>query len=219
MKKFKKAISMATAAALAVSMMSTAPAFAEEADTSVEFVGTDGNTYTLTETAKLGDYDCWVMDGMYFTEIDGEICQVIDLSQLNWVDADEPISRETEVDLSDGSEYAGQINITDGDYTTPIFIGCTKDTDADKISYCIHADVFKSNLYMVDIYGYDVYDQRWKYTGGDEQQRFNFSFVTPTKILFNGMSSAAYSKVKITFLKEGSTGKSILDYTMYVKEK
>lgn len=84
MKNFKKAISMTMAAAMAVSMMSTAPAFAEEADTSVEFVGTDGNTYTLTET-----------------EFEQSLRELADLLCQYYPDYDEIIERKYDVFVSD----------------------------------------------------------------------------------------------------------------------
>lgn len=35
------------------------------------------------ETVRLGGLDCWIVDGEYYTEIDGEVGLVIDLSDTS----------------------------------------------------------------------------------------------------------------------------------------
>ncbi len=34
------------------------------------------------ETVRVGNYNCWVEDGEYYTEYNGEVCQVINLDEM-----------------------------------------------------------------------------------------------------------------------------------------
>lgn len=88
------------------------------------------------ETVRVGQFDCWVVDGDYYTEYDGEICEVINLGDMTAKRVDEVqlLSNATssweydnvEIDISDGRKYQGLINIERYDDFTPHLYGNSK---------------------------------------------------------------------------------------------
>lgn len=110
---------MAAVAALSMTM----PAFAADV--------TEIAPEQTRETVNIAGLDCWEEDGNYFSVVDGEVSLIIDLTDISQLSAcaaadnsDVALSSILDgeiVDLSDGKEYAGQIDITNGDCSTPVF--------------------------------------------------------------------------------------------------
>lgn len=177
--------------------------------------------YEVEDTVRVGEYDCRVEDGEYYTEIDGETYLVIDLDDCEWT-ADEEFSRSAgssewrngpEVDISDGSKYKGTADISEGDDSTPIFIGYDpKTASPGKLDYAMYAGFIFGNLYKVQIHVYDYINDNWTYT----YKALNFSFAGQTKILFSGSSNYTPSKICVTFLQDGSTGEKTIGYQVYI---
>lgn len=140
--KPKKLAALLTAATVAMSLC--VPVQAEE---SREFV-------------QLGELECWIEDGEYYTEVDGEKYMVLVLGndekvtdqalidQLNesrsandrntypngWPD-------KTEYDLSDDQEYSAYVNLASGDYYSPIFLMSIVGSDS-TAKLTVHYDDF-----------------------------------------------------------------------------
>lgn len=77
-----------------------------------------------------------MIDGQYYTALDDEIYQVINLDELNW--EHDTLAAQTssgsrgsgnEVDLSNGKAYHGSVDISNTNFTTPTFIGYTKTSE------------------------------------------------------------------------------------------
>lgn len=174
---------------------------------------------TTADTVRVGNYDCLEKNGQYFTEINGELYMVINLDELEW--KQEGISRASsvgwlngqEVDISDGDKYNGTVNMKNGDYSTPIFIGYDPDTvTSSKLSYNISASLASSNSYTVDVHVYEYLSRRWN----TSTVTINFGLFTQRKVLFTGQSNVAPTKMCLTFDKDNSTGKETFDYSFYV---
>lgn len=172
-------------------------------------------------TKKIGDYDCWSINGQYYTILNDEICQVINLDELNWeydtyVTQASSVSSQNnnEIDLSSGNKYQGKVDISKTNFTTPTFIGYKSTTQKNKISYSFHTEYFFPNKYSVKIYGYDPILKKWMTT----EDTFVFDFFGKTKVLFNGTTGVSPSKIYITFLKSGSTGEPVFNYWFYATQ-
>lgn len=176
-------------------------------------------TLSTTETVRVGNYDCLEKNGQYFTEINGESYLVINLDELEW--KQEGVSRASsvgwlngqEVDISDGSKYNGTVNMSNGDYSTPIFIGYNPNTvTSSKLSYNISTSFVGSNSYTVDVHVYEHLSKTWN----TSTVTINFGLLSQKKVLFTGQSNVAPTKMCLTFDKDKSTGKESFDYSFYV---
>lgn len=197
--KTKKLAALLTAAALASSFC--IPAQAEES----------------RELTQLGEFECWVEDGEYYTELDGKICLVINLAELEW--ETEEISAYAgsswmngpEYDVTANGKYEGTIDITYDDDSTPIFLGYRSSPNETRISYCFGTGFIAPNTYTFDIHICDL-TGNWMTT---RRNNFIFSVVTQTIILFDGFLNEAPQKMCLTFIKDKSTGSTPFNYTFY----
>ncbi len=177
--------------------------------------------YEVEDTVRVGEYDCRVENGEYYTEIDGETYLVIDLDDCEWT-ADEEFSRSAgssewrngpEVDISDGSKYKGTLDISEGDDSTPIFIGIDPENPrSGRMSYAIYAGFLWSNNYKVNMHTYDS-QLGWQST----TRYINFAITTNEHVLLTGSVNFLPPKICLTFLKEDSEGEETIGYQFYIK--
>lgn len=165
------------------------------------------------ETVRVGNFDCWIEDGQYLTEYDGEVCLVINLNDISmqsaaaqqsddWVETKD-WKNGPEVDISDGHTYEGRINLTNGDDSTPIFLG--KPAAGSDISYEISTKFVLPNTYNIRFYCYDSNMQDWyKY---DRTVVFTQPFLT-SRVLLSGTPTPYTTKCCIYFRQEGSGEKN-----------
>ncbi len=197
--KPKKLAALLTAATVAMSLC--VPVQAEE---SREFV-------------QLGELECWIEDGEYYTEVDGEVCLVINLAELEWEIEDISMYSNSswqngeEYDVTANGKYEGTIDITYGDDSTPIFLGSASSDTETRISYCFGTGFVGPNTYYIDIHSYS--SGSW-HTPKEPKMQI-FSFMVPNIILFDGFLNEAPEKMCLTFLKDGSTGQTPFNYTFY----
>lgn len=172
------------------------------------------------ELVQVGEYECWVEDGQYFTELDGEIYLVINLDELEW-ESEEISARSvsevwqngTVVDLSDGSTYYGRVNIqTKTEDSTPIFIGYTA-SQGGRVSYIMSTGFVRANSYLTNVHIYDPAESKWE-TSYDET--ISFSLTDQSRIIYTGATGVAPTKICITFLQRLSTGEQIFNYSFRV---
>ncbi len=146
----------------------------------------------------------------------GEVCQFINLYELEWRSDTSRASSNwingPVVDISDGNEYNGTIDISTGDDNTPIFIGYTKDTTKQNISYNIKAGFTLSNTYRVGVHGYNNVYESWDYS----EVNITFSLFGHNRVLFSGKTGVAPTKMCLTFIEEQSTGKDNFNYSFFV---
>lgn len=179
-KSLKKLLATAVAATTLLTTCSTA--YAETDFASEQFLSEQNSLKqsilessvlkNIKEKILIGGYECWNMNEQYFTVNDlGEICQVIDLSQIEWTPVEnnsEAIamyslrSGTNEVDVSGDNVYSGTIDATQSDYTTPVFVGWTpNDPYSDiypntRLSYVIRCDDFVfSRQHLAEIHIYN----------------------------------------------------------------
>lgn len=174
-------------------------------------------TETRRETVRVGNFDCWVENGQYFTVYEGEVCLVINLNDVSvqnaaaqetddWVETID-WKKGKQVDISDGEKYEGNINITNGDDCTPIFLG--KPSDGSDVSYEISTGFVLPNTYKLRFYCYDSYLRDWY--GYDTTVVFTQPFLT-SRVLLSGTPTPNTIKCCIYFRKEGSTGEKSFRY-------
>lgn len=172
------------------------------------------------ELVQIGDYECWVEDGQYFTEFEGETYLVINLDELEW--ESEEVSEKnravswqngTVVDLSDGSTYYGRVNIqTKTEDSTPIFIGYTA-SQGGRVSYVMTTSFIGSNLYLANVHKFDPASNNWITT---YDETIGFSVGAQSRIIYTGATGLAPTKMCITFFQRLSTGQQIFNYTFRV---
>lgn len=165
-------------------------------------------------TVNIGGYDCWVEDGEYYTEYDGETCQVINLDEITPQPVSEmnlrysPSSWEynnVELDISDGREYQGLINIKKYDDFTPIFIGTPNDHD---FSYQITTKFIFTNKYSISFFTFDSDENTWS----EYLMTVYLGFGSNKKILVSGQATPHTTKCCVYFHKDGSTGEEVFNY-------
>ncbi len=160
----------------------------------------------------LGEYNCWVDNGQYFTIDNGEICQVINLDEAEWeistFSASSDWSQGPVVDISDGREYAGRIDMTDGDDSTPIFIGYTNNTSEERVSYTLKTGYIFPMKYRIRVHSYSNILREWI----SSEHNVTFSLASQNKVLFSGQTGEAPSKVCVTFVKDLSHGETAFNY-------
>lgn len=175
--------------------------------------------YSMVE---INGFNCYEIDGSYFTTIDGESYIVINLDECVWHIENTVAYNSSssswlngpEVDISDGTRYNGTLDISSKDDSTPIFIGYTPEgtTFNSRISYNFEAGFVLTNDYSVDVHVFDQIESRWSTTN----VTLSFNILGQHKILFTGMTNSAPTKMCLTFLKDGSTGEKQIGYSFYV---
>lgn len=195
--KPKKLAALLTAAVIASSLY--VPVQAEE---SREFV-------------QLGELECWIEDGEYYTELDGKVCLVINLAELEWEKEDISMysgsnwQNGEEYDITANGKYDGTIDITYGDDSTPIVLGRASGDNETRISYCFGTGFIAPNTYQIQIHIYNV--GSWS----TSSRKQIFSIFAQNIVLFDGYLNNAPQKMCLTFLKNGSTGETPFNYTFY----
>lgn len=184
----------------------------------------DDVTELSRETVRIGNHDCWVKNGKYYTIYDNEKYLVINLDELNFetqnnVDVQETMAYSQgksaiseEIDVSDGGVFNGTIDITNGDCNTPIY-KIDPDKKIRRISFTMHTNFIFTNKYKIVIYMHDQYanPNEWRHS---EEILVSFSLLTQDKVIFDG-SATLLEKLYITFLKEGSSGEPVMNYSMH----
>lgn len=214
--KIKNIVSAAIAAITTFTMTLSASATNEIGETSKE----------MRENVCIAGYDCWEEDGNYFAEVDGEVALVIDLTDLSRLSKCVTVTDFSaaslnttrnlmyDVDLSDGEEYQGQIDITNGDCSTPIFF---------RNSECPYSKFkFKTKYVFGQTYSFTVYVDYADFDGYPYNNWLRSDDITITFSVFNqtyypillAYQSDYNSICKIKFHKEGSTGQSKFNYWM-----
>lgn len=217
--KFKSLTSMVLAGVAAMSM--SVPTFAASV--------VDRSTEQVRETVNIAGYDCWEDDGDYYAVVDGEVSLILDLTDLshlpkcatitsvNAVSPNKVSGRYYDVDLSDGKEYQGRIDITNGDCSTPIFF---RGAQSDGCPY--NKFKFKTGYILPEKYSMTVYVD---YADFDGYPYNNWLQIYDVTFTFNFMTQSYYPIVlayqsdfrsicKIEFHKEGSSGDQQFNYWM-----
>ena len=203
---------MATVTALAITM----PTFAAEI--------TNETVEQTRETVQIGGYDCWEEDGNYFAMIDGEVTLIIDFTDMDRLSKCVTVTKNEapsaspayigdrfEEDLSDGHEYAGRMDITNGDCSTPIFYvsrTCPYNGFLFKTGYIL-PQTFSFTVWVdyADDLGYGMhnwYTNSYTVTFNLFNQNHR-SFALLEGQYFGGLC-------KFVFHKEGSTGEKQFNY-------
>lgn len=178
----------------------------------------DASDHNRQVTKKIGEYDCWSVDGEYYTTLNSEIYHVINLDELNW-EYDEVATQAAsnnwqngkEVDISKGKAYHGSVDISKSDFNTPIFIGYTDQSQKNHVSYCFNTGFIFTNKYKVSIHQYNPVNKTWSVTN----TTFAFNMTGQTKTLFSGTTAISPSKICFTFYNSGSTGEKVFNYSFY----
>lgn len=190
------------------------------ASSTVAFAQDNVSQTPVNEQIRVGDYDCYVENGQYYTELDGEKCLVINLddydssyisaqqsanaSEYRWLD-----ERQT-VKLS----YSGSVDVSKGDFTTPVFLASEKDEGY----YCgfqIGTGFWRPTSYTIDLYYYNSYPgiNKWQYT---PNVKITFTLLAQNKILFTGTAVHFYKKACLVFHQVDSNHSNpVFNYTMY----
>lgn len=201
---FKRKI-MALVLALSAMLSVTATAHAED-------------TTEARETVRIGKYDCWVEDGEYYTELDGEVGLVIDvdkfyeqpydgsampLSDITW----DFLESNAKIDISDGREYQGVINLNNYDDYTPVFLIDTGDTGFASVK--LSTKFVFVNEYKMTFYLYDGTQGKWNYP---YTQTVRFAGLKNYVLLVSGTQTRDITRCCAFFHKDGSTGESVFNY-------
>lgn len=222
--KFKGLCAAIMATVTALSM--TIPTFAAEA--------TNETTEQTRETVNIAGYDCWEEDGNYFAVVDGEVSLILDFTDIshlskcadiasvnavstNAVSPNAMSGKYYDVNLSNGEEYQGRIDITNGDCSTPIFFRAAA---SDGCPYGKFK--FKTGYILPEKYSMTVY---LDYADFDGYPYLHWTKVYDVTISFNLLQQSycpiilAYqsdyrSICQIEFHKEGSTGDQQFNYWM-----
>lgn len=217
----RKFLATTLAAIAAMSMSVTASAAGVEATAENSAQTSIGE---VKETVWVGGYECWEEDGNYYTMIDGEATLVIDCTDTSKLSkcvsvTENNIDSSTAMyaavrydeDLSDGHEYAGRIDISNGDCSTPIFY-------VNRESPYNHF-LFKTGYVLPEKYSITV----WVDYADDLGYGMHNWYTRSYDITFNVFNqnhrsfALAYGDTfggicKFEFHKEGSTGDSQFNY-------
>lgn len=189
----KKIISLITAAATALTIGTAAQA----AETDPQ------------ETVIIAGHECWCEDGYYFTNVDGEKCQVINLDDCGQVVENEQNDIVTygsingvyyDADLSSGQTFCEIINITNGDdETSTFFIG----GDKGLVSAELTTEYVISATYNITIwYNFGISKNDWQ---EEPPQTLKYNLAIQTHKFFIGTGRRDDCIFKIVFHKEGSS--------------
>lgn len=198
--KAKKIISLFTAIFTALSITIT----------------TQAEDVELKDTKQVCGFECWGDNGMYYTYVDGEVCQVIDLNDLpaqaqistcSLKSEDSVLSTNEKInyyiDLSDGHTYQGRIDITNGDCTTPTFYA---ERNCPKATLEVSTKFVLPTTYYVTVY-YNYLDEYDNVGSGwtNENKTLTFYFPIQCHRFYIGTGVQAAHVCKMTFHKEGSS--------------
>ncbi|MBD5103275.1 MAG: hypothetical protein HDT47_00215 [Ruminococcaceae bacterium] len=183
--------------------------------TSVSMFG--NNTYAYeaekNDLVQIGEYECYVIEGQYYTEIDGETYLVINLDENVTEDDGSNISFYTTnwqngrvVDISDGSTYSDTMNASQADDCTPIIQG--NPSNGYKITI---ASLPWYNQYEVNVHYFCSAYNQWH--SEVRTLKFFMEFAT-SNILFAGSTAQLITKICVEFYHDGSTGKFPFTYTI-----
>lgn len=178
---------------------------------SAESISAD-STVALKETVQVGEYQCYVENGQYYTVLDGETYLVINLDEAMPCSSNDGVSvasvqTDQEINLNGGS-YNGQINISNGDCSTPVF--CDEESGIPR-GYQISTGFIFENVYQVTPRVFNTAYNAWVNL---DTVTVAFGLFQQTKILYTGTTSTIYTKAQFVFHKNGSTGEPVFNYTM-----
>ncbi len=109
------------------------------------------------------------------------------------------------MDISDGSEYQGLINIKKMNDYTPIFVGAPDDTD---YSYQISTKFKAANQYQITVYTYSSISNEWS----EYDMSVIFGSKVNKKILVSGTAANSTSKCCVYFHRAKSSGEKVFYY-------
>lgn len=174
-------------------------------------IAAQADEYETKDTITVSGYECWNEDGEYFTEIDGEKCQVIILDNFiqpmtlsSYVQKQSTASKKPkyDVDLSNGEQYEGRINITQGDDITPRFF---RKRSPGTCSFEISTGFVFNTSYNVTI-SFEMYDEYGNLLNNYlEHETLSFNFMIKTHKFFVGTLTNADCVCQITFHQSGSS--------------
>lgn len=215
--KAKRITAMFMASVATLSM--TMPAFATDA--------IEETPEQTRETVNIAGYDCWEEDGNYFAEVDGEVSLIIDLTDMSRLPKCVNVTKvgvvaspaavysadRYDIDLSDGSEYEGEIDITNGDCATPIFYASYTSPYSRfkfKTDFILPRKYsFTAWVDYADEYGYGMHN--WY----REDVEITFSLLKNSYNSFILVEGNKFGAIcKLVFHKEGSTGDPKFNYSM-----
>ncbi|MBQ9949016.1 MAG: hypothetical protein IJO91_11585 [Oscillospiraceae bacterium] len=178
---------------------------------SAESISAD-STVALKETVQVGEYQCYVENGQYYTVLDGETYLVINLDEAMPCSSNDGVSvasvqTDQEIDIN-GSSYNGQIDISNGDFATPIFCG---DENGLPRGYQISTGFIFENVYQVTPRVFNTAYNAWV---NQNTVTIAFGLFQQTKILYTGTTATVCSKAQFIFHKDGSTGEPVFNYTI-----
>ncbi len=186
----------------------------------VAFAQDNASQVSAQELIRVGDYDCYVENGQYFTELDGEKCLVINLDDYVSTDAstqrssnstgDEWLDELQEVNLS----YSGTVDVSNGDFTTPVFLARQKENGYYS-GFQISTGFWFSTSYTADLYYYNVYSgiNKWECI---PDLKLTFSLTSQSRVIFSGTMVHFYKKACLVFHQVDSNHRDpVFNYTMY----
>lgn len=170
------------------------------------------------ETVRVGQYDCWVENGEYYTEIDGKVGMVIDLDEISSQNENDEISllsdtmldwknANVERDITNGKAYHGVISINKYDDYTPIF--CLDNEQARISPLMLHAKFVFKNTYKITVMTYNKDIEEWN---SSSKKTIVFSAALPYLILVSGTETKSITKCCVYFHKDDSTGEKSFNY-------
>ncbi len=178
------------------------------------------------ETVIIDGFECYQKNGNYVTEIDGEEYIVISLN-LDNIDINSGAnaritpyspttppafwSNSTIIDRTDGSRYDGTCNISTSDYCSPVIKGTTSISNCKYSIYC--DDFILPNTYKMDVHVF-IGDGVTNWQKGDTIT-VSFSIAAHQRVLISGTSNRAITGIAFKVLKDGSSGNSSFNYTVY----
>lgn len=178
--------------------------------------GMTTETKLNSETVRVGNFDCWVENGCYYTEHDGETCQVINLDELtprrasdaDLLSSDQYLdweNRNVVYNIGYDDERVGLICIEDKDDYTPIYAG---NPQGKIVSYQLRTEFFWRNMYDISFFTYDSDVEDWH----EYRKNIYFGVGATKKVLLSGTVTKHTTKACIYFHKETSTGEKTFNY-------
>ena len=162
---------------------------------------------------QVGEYECYVKDGQYYTEIDGESYLVIELGN-DAVECDTSIipyaygwENGPVIDISNGSYYAG--TISEANNCSPIIKGNTEKDYRIKIS-----NLIGFNNYKFTIFYYNSAYNHW-YSEAETLLFIGFIDKGNVNVLFSGTAKELITKIRFECCLEDSSGPIPFTYRVY----
>lgn len=178
--------------------------------------------YTLAEEIKIvNGYECYLIDGEYYADINGKMQPVIILDQGNEVTDKEVLeylnnqinentmtrSTSTTIDLTDGTVYNGDVDVTSSDYDSPMFkIDLTGD-----LPLAFHIGFWANRTISMRFYYYLSSSAKWYYK--DLTITLNLFYQTRYLLEDTALRTATYCH--FTIFSEGTTPQQVFDYDIY----